>query len=352
VIAQILISALPILCDGDIVEAIEAAQGQPIEIHAPDLQSTRCTLKRPVVIAKPTTITGPGEWFLSIDAPTGAFHARAWLKLRGLNLWRADWPTERPAIGVFAEARVVVEEVELSGFTVGVYVHASVAEYGTNANASIIRDVKIAGSGHAGIILRGRDANVFMLEAVRVYTSCEHASLWIDSFGPCAGIVERSFFGGVIDAPLISSTGEVIGGVRSPGVPLAVLGSSSHTVIDGLYRERDQLNPQLGPSTVAIGGLSTQWDGDGLRIDGPAISGFEVRNAKDPSNVVTLRAGNRAASGTWLEYVPPWDPSRPLRVKAERASKCYRYDLANQLVTSRTCQDGIVFFPRLSNQPF
>src|SRR5262245_45841181 len=94
---------------GEVTRVLGGAAGELIERGEGDF-----VLSRPVEIpsgCKPTDIIGRGGSRTRIRAQAGAFHARSPLNLERLSLWRADWPIERPAIGVFAEASVLLERV-------------------------------------------------------------------------------------------------------------------------------------------------------------------------------------------------------------------------------------------------
>lgn len=335
--------AVSIPCDGDVGTAIAANVGEVIELGA-----GTCTVSAPVLITKPTTIVGLGEDRTWLQGQLGVFNAAAPLTLIDVKIWRADFKTEVAvrAIGINGSAFIDIQRVQIEGFTVGVIIHASVRDFGTNANGWRLTGVTILGSAHAGVIVRGRDANGGHGAGLRVMTSCERAAKWVDIFGACAGIVDRSFLGNTWTAALIATSIEraASGVVAHP--PLISQGETQQSTWLGTYCESDQGEAMVADDTVMIGGFCANVRGNGLRIAGTKFSGMEIRNAKDPKNVVIFRAGNLAASGTFFELVATAiDSSRPLRMKSEirgagKGDLCYRRDIANQLVIDRVCQDG------------
>lgn len=334
----LLTADVDIPCKGEISGDLGIFSGERIHIGAGD-----CSISTPVVFKKPTTIICAGEGQTNLRAQRGGFGALARLRVEDCRIWRADMLTETAtrAIGINASAPVELEHVTIEGFTIGIYIYASVSDFGTNANAWRMGSVTVRGSAHAGVLVRGRDSNAGVAAAIRAQTNCERSTIWEKEFGGCAGIVDRSFLGNTWIAPVLSTNGERTSGGFMPLPPFASVGSSQHSVWVGVYCERDQAAALTDQGTIVLGGLCTKVSGDGLRVDGTALSGLEIINAKDPANVVRFRAGARAASGTFFELASDAiDGSRPLRVKAEPAKKCYRFDIANQVVPLRIGQDG------------
>lgn len=322
-----------ILKPGEIADALEAAQGHPIE-----LVEGAYTLSRPVKITVPTTVRGAGRWFTKITAQNGGFHNLAHFKLSGVTLERADHLTDVPVYGVHAEAWVSVEECEIAGYTNGVHIESSAD---TNVNGWRLNDLLIKGSGHAGIYVRGGDANCGLAAGVRVYTSCEH-DVDFPALGTAAGIVDRSYLGNTWIGCLVASSGCVDKAsgkiVQRPSYLLE--GNSQHSILIGPYRERDQAPAKFSQYTTSLGGFSPEWEGSGMRLDGPYVTALVVRNTKDPSNIVEVRMGNIAASGTFMELrSQAIDLSRPLRIKARPSDRSYFLDVANQLKVAHLAQD-------------
>lgn len=342
-ILALLLAAQVVWCEGDVTDEVAKRVGQAIPFS-----SGTCRISDPLVIGKPTEIYGAGMNRTRIEAPRGFAGGPARLTVSDVTIWRADRPTETStrAIGINASGGLELTNVGIEGFTVGAYVYADSDSFGTNSNGWRMRNIRVMGSAHAGIIIRGRDANGGLGEAIRAQTNCERSTRWEKDFGPCAGIVDRSFLGNTWIAPLMSTNGERAPEGFIPAPPFISQGASQHSVWVGVYCERDQSAGLTDQGTIVLGGLCSRVSGDGLRVDGRAVNGLIVRNAKDPKNAVTMRMGESAASGTWYELAADAiDPSRPLRKKAEirgeaLSQRCYREDLANQIVVSRTCQDG------------
>src|SRR5688572_27809641 len=93
--------------DQDLADAIEENAGQRIELEPGEYR-----MGRPAVIpeGRPTEIIGGGEWFTRIYAQNGGIYTRSPLKIRDLDLWRADYKIETPAFGIFAQASVSVSD--------------------------------------------------------------------------------------------------------------------------------------------------------------------------------------------------------------------------------------------------
>lgn len=336
------IASVTLTTEGDITEAIKKHQGGVIYLGEGSFE-----LKNPAVITEDTVIIGvPGNTF--IRAQRGAFGNYAWLTLRDLGIWRADFDTETStrAIGLMVQGRFDAERVQLENFTVGLYIYADSDSFGTNANGWSVEHLRIFSSAHAGMIVRGRDANGGSARHVRIMASCDRASKWKGEFGDCMGLKEQAFFGNGYDDLIISTTSE-----RRPGQYIKlpafmVLGDSNHSVIRYVYCERDQSSSWLAKASMALGGLCTGVRGPGLRVDGPMFSGAEFVNDQMPNNTVRARFGNAASPGSFECLVgDAIDKSRPLCTQSivtgtELKQRCYVDRIANQMVVGRVCQDG------------
>ena len=213
----------------------------------------------------------------------------------------------------------------------GVSITANVHTTG-NANRWKLRDLIIKDVCHAGVYVDGPDTNAGLAEGIAVLNACGRAVYWSNKLGiQAAGIIDSSFLGNTWVACMVDSS---IDSTVSPATLFPGYrheGDNSHSAFVGCYTERSNLTNQLARWGIALGGIG-KWEGLGLRVGGPYFNSIVVRNEKDPNNIVEVAMGQRAASGTFIEYIShAIDRSRPLRFKANATTKEYIFDIANTL---------------------
>ena len=276
-------------------------------------------------------------------AGTGRGNGAAWSELEDFAILLTSTSTIVPTIGVDSQARFFARNLWVKGGTVGIRVDASMSS-GGNANTFRLEGVLVESTDHAGVLIRGADTNASLLVAPNVVSACQKARQWESSLGPCAGVVDRSFLGTTIVAGHTNNAGEGTVATTRPG--FLMQGDSQRSVCVGCYSERNQSPSVMARYTSVVSGLA-DWTGGpighGMRLEGPYVSTFIARNAKDAANIVEVRMGDSAASGTFFELrSDAIDAARPLRWKASGANRTYFLDIANQLRLLTFGQDGTV----------
>lgn len=237
-----------------------------------------------------------------------AFHARGYgdcgmgtsagaITVRDLGLIFLSGEHTRETIGVFAEAKVHLENVWMIYADVGVLISADVTRpVKSNANASRLLNVATEYTRHAGMIFQGGDSNAHANLAFNASTACmakgSEMERLKERFGPCGSVVDRSFLGNSHVA------GHVAAAADYPDV--VTQGASNHAQFLGLYVEGGT-PPELGAQwSMWIGGIGPKPIGPGFRLTGNLTTSLRVLNDLDPNNQVTFEMGR--ATGTAGTY--------------------------------------------------
>lgn len=230
--------------------------------------------------------------------------------------------------GIEAHSRVYINRVWIRGFVHGIHISAGAqrtTEDQGNANGWGISFVTVENAEHNGIWVDGPDTNAGTAWSVHVTSACRQAPRWVKKYGPCAGVVDSTYFGALWAGVMVHHTQDV-NNIRYPFMMHE--GANQHSVVLAPYRENDQLDGVLAQHTMALGGLSS-WSGTGLRFDGVVATNLIVRNARDPKNVVDTVMGNRASVGSFIEFHQLSAKTKPLRFKSDIALLSWRADVAN-----------------------
>lgn len=300
-----------------------------------------------------TVLRASGTAFrLLRDECTGRGKGAAWSELEDFAIMVASTSTTVPSYGVDSESRFTGRNLWIKGPTVGIRVEASQTS-GGNANTWRLDGVLVESTDHAGILIRGADSNAGLALGPSVVSACQHASRWESTLGPCAGIVDRSFLGDTWIAAHTNNAGEGTVATRRPGYRFGE--DSQRSVCVGCYSESNQAPSVMGRYSNVLSGMA-DWSGGrgdlGQRIVGPYISSLIARNTKDSANIVEVRMGAIAASGTFLELrSDAIDAARPLRWKADPRRRLYLLDVANMLKLTAWGQGGTILSVPIAPMP-
>jgi hypothetical protein len=301
-------------------------------------------LSRPLRFTRAHQLRGAGGGFwgaatvLEVDTATSAFvldTAASGFLIEGLGLVAGGPAREgAPTYGVRSEARGDLDRLWIRGFTVGVLLSADVNRRPpTAANGWSITRSRIDRAEHAGVLAQGGDANLGVTIALDLGSNCAAAARWLDRLGPCANLVDRSFFGVTAVATQTATARDEATGVAWPGFRFE--GASQRAVCVGCYSEGDQPPSPLGATSTALGGVSA-WVGPGLRAEGPRLSSLIVPVTPVDGLEPELALGGAAATpGTFLELRPARrrggavGPEAALRLKLDPRLESFVADVAN-----------------------
>jgi hypothetical protein len=249
-------------------------------------------------------------------------------------------PGEQPTRGIAAANHVRIRDVVVDRFAIGIEIAAYVSQ-GGNANGWQMQDVYAQRAEHAGVWVRGSDANAGAWIGGGASSNCQRASKWAALLAteplPCAGVIERSFLGNTLVGIATASNVELKEGcttlvpsciqTKFPGFDFT--GLSQRSVCLGCYTESDQATSIISPWSAAVGGLS-RWEGTGLWVEGRRVRSLEVVNGLDPSNTTIIKFG--AATnypGAFMDWSSNALGLGNLRLISDAANKEYRFNIAN-----------------------
>lgn len=272
---------------------------------------------------------------------TGLGQGATGASLRGVQIVEAGTPaTPFSRVGVLVEApSVLLERVDVSGFGHGVLVSAGIKRgvgrnrycssdaeclagqtcdrklcrsgLATSANSTVLSDVRTRLSDHAGVLVRGPDANAGKF-FVSVVNGCQRAraihdaetaspgtlgwptareviedaggsrTIEVSALEACANVIDASFLGNAWDAPHVAGCGRE----RWPGY--RVTNANARSVFVAAYAEQDCGLSVAATNALVLGGKS-HWDtAGGLVISGrsihrPVLTAPTIRSTRVPA---------------------------------------------------------------------
>lgn len=189
--------------------------------------------------------------------------------------------------GIWAEAAIHVEDVDVKGFSNGIRIDADATRSGSarsDANSWSINRVTVESAEHAGMIAVGRDANAGLAEVLIAKNNCTQASK-LDGAGnslypvhsgagpiftDCAGVVDATLGGNVWAGMWTTGTGGGFPGSRFEGFDangdgqIDAADDSGHSVCLGCRKDEAPASI-LSKNGVAVGNRSA-YSGGGIAL--------------------------------------------------------------------------------------
>lgn len=206
--------------------------------------------------------------------------------LNALPLNAAGTPGEAPHYGVEARTSVFLTDVGISGFAQGVRMLCDIKLDRSNCSGSLLINVAVVMSEHAGILLQGGDSNAVTIIGGRSDTNCRNAARWnagtvanlcsrlpnhavcVTPRLQCAGYLDLSFLGGTFVGTVAHAENGSSGYVHA--------GSNQTSTIVGAYAEADTWPGWADSRNTVLGG--------GNRFEGPA---GQLKSSTMPGLTVT-----------------------------------------------------------------